>query len=39
MEVKPLRVLIMLIFLGILWFLPAPWGVTTQVWPEAPGFC
>ncbi|MEE9531035.1 MAG: hypothetical protein V3W52_08600 [Syntrophobacteria bacterium] len=32
MEVKPLRVLIMLIFLGILCFLPAPWGVTTQAW-------
>lgn len=32
MEVRPLRVLIMLIFLGVLWFLPAPWGVTIQAW-------
>ena len=32
MEVRPLRVVIMLVFLGILWFVPAPWDVTTQAW-------
>lgn len=39
MQVKPLPVLITLVFFDILWFLPAPWGVTTQAWPEAPEFC
>jgi len=32
MQIRPLRVVIMFIFLGVLWFLPAPWGVTTQAW-------
>ena len=30
MEVKPLRVLIMLVFLAIIWFIPPPWGITVQ---------
>jgi DASS family divalent anion:Na+ symporter len=32
MDVKPLRVVIMLIFLAILWFIPPPWGITVQAW-------
>ncbi len=32
MEVKPVRVVIMLVFLAILWFIPPPWGITVQAW-------
>jgi divalent anion:Na+ symporter, DASS family len=32
MEVKVPRVIIMFIFLGILWFVPPPWGITDQAW-------
>ncbi len=32
MDIKLPRVIISFIFLGILWFLPAPWGVTLQAW-------
>ena len=32
MEVKPIRVLIMLVFLAIIWFIPPPWGITVQAW-------
>ncbi|MGD8500769.1 MAG: SLC13 family permease, partial [Phycisphaerales bacterium] len=32
MEVKPVRVVIMLVFLAVLWFIPPPWGITVQAW-------
>ena len=32
MEIKLPRVIIMFVFLGLLWFVPAPWGVTAQAW-------
>ncbi len=32
MEVKPVRVAIMFVFLAILWFIPPPWGITEQAW-------
>ncbi len=32
MEVKPVRVAIMLVFLAIIWFIPPPWGITVQAW-------
>ncbi len=32
MDVKPVRVIIMLVFLAVLWFIPPPWGVTLQAW-------
>ncbi len=32
MEVKLPRVIIMLVFLAVLWFIPAPWGVTPEAW-------
>jgi DASS family divalent anion:Na+ symporter len=32
MEVRLPRVIIMLIFLGIMWFVPPPWGITSQAW-------
>ena len=32
MEVRVPRVIIMFIFLGILWFVPPPWEITSQAW-------
>jgi DASS family divalent anion:Na+ symporter len=32
MNIKLPRAIIMFVFLGILWFLPPPWGVTAQAW-------
>ena len=32
MDHKLPRVIIMLVFLGILWFVPPPWGITLQAW-------
>ena len=32
MDIKLPRVIIMLVFLAILWFVPPPWGVTLQAW-------
>jgi DASS family divalent anion:Na+ symporter len=32
MDVKLPRVIIMLVFLAVLWFIPPPWGVTAQAW-------
>ncbi len=32
MEVRLPRVIIMLVFLAVLWFIPAPWGVTPEAW-------
>ena len=32
MDVKLPRVIIMLVFLAVLWFIPPPWGVTLQAW-------
>jgi len=32
MDVKPVRVIIMFVFLAVLWFIPPPWGITSQAW-------
>jgi len=32
MNINLPRAIIMFVFLGVLWFVPAPWGVTAQAW-------
>ena len=32
MDIRLPRIIIMFLFLGILWFLPVPWGITSQAW-------
>ncbi len=32
MNIKLPRVILMFIFLGVLWFIPPPWGITSQAW-------